>query len=85
MLSSVLNSDRAIQTNIQIFRAFMRMREMIGLHKDIADRVEKLEHSHDRASSIIEILVEDIDKLADEVRTIKSLPSPTKRKIGLMR
>ena len=82
MLSSVLNSERAVQMNIIIMRAFVRMRELIAANKDIAARVEKLEHGHDRTASVIEILVEDIDRLAHEVKEMKALPRVTKRRIG---
>ena len=84
MLSSVLNSERAVQMNILIVRAFIRMRELIASNKDIAARVEKLERGHDRAASVIEILVEDIDRLASEVKGMKALPPVTKRKIGFV-
>jgi hypothetical protein len=43
MLSSVLNSPRAIQVNIQIIRIFTRMREMILNHKDVLLKLEQLE------------------------------------------
>jgi hypothetical protein len=43
MLSSVLRSKRAVQMNIQIIRAFIRLREMLFNHKDLAVRVEKVE------------------------------------------
>lgn len=43
MLSSVLNSARAIKVNIQIIRIFTRMREMLLSHKDILLNLEKLE------------------------------------------
>jgi len=82
MLSSVLNSERAVQVNIMIVRAFIRLREMVSQSKDIAARVEKLEHKQDRVASVIEVLVEDIDKLADEVKRIKRAPSAAKRRIG---
>jgi hypothetical protein len=82
MLSAVLRSNRAIQMSIGIIRAFVRMRQLIEHNKDIAARVEKLERGHDRSASIIEILVEDIDRLAHEVKAMKALPKPSKRKIG---
>lgn len=82
MLSSVLRSPRAVKMNIDIMRAFMRLREIISHNKDIAARVEKLERGHDRTSSVIEVLVEDIDRLAREVEDMKALPPVTKRKIG---
>jgi hypothetical protein len=82
MLSSVLNSPRAIQANLMIVRAFIRMRELIASHKDLSIRIEKLERGHDRTASVIEVLVEDIDRLAGEVKDMKALPPVTKRKIG---
>ncbi|HTU44871.1 MAG TPA: ORF6N domain-containing protein [Bryobacteraceae bacterium] len=82
MLSSVLNSERAIQMNIAVIRAFVRMRQLIESNQDIAVRVEKLERSHDRTASVIEVLAEDIDRLAHEVREMKALPPVTKRRIG---
>jgi hypothetical protein len=82
MLSSVIKSERAIQVNVMIIRAFVRMRELIAANKDIASRVDKLERSHKRVASVIEVLVEDIDKLANDVRRMKALPAPRKPKIG---
>jgi len=82
MLSSVIKSDRAIQVNVMIIRAFVRMRELIAANKDIAVRVDKLERGQKRVSSVIEILVEDIDRVAKEVRQMKALPAPRKRRIG---
>ncbi|MBL8229948.1 MAG: ORF6N domain-containing protein, partial [Bryobacterales bacterium] len=84
MLSSILNSERAIQMNILIVRAFIRMRELIASNKDIAARVEKLESRQDRTASVIEILVEDIDRIAGEVKRMKALPEPKKRRIGFI-
>lgn len=82
MLSAVLNSQRAVEMSIRVVEAFIRMRELIAANKDIAARMEKLERSHDRAASVIEVLVEDIDRLAHEVRQMKALPKSPKRKIG---
>jgi hypothetical protein len=82
MLSAVLNSARAVEMSILVVDAFVRMRELIASNKDIAARVEKLERGHDRSVSVIEILVEDIDRLANEVKHMKALPPVTKRKIG---
>jgi hypothetical protein len=51
MLSSVLNSDRAIEVNIQIMRVFTKLREMMISHKDLARNIEDLErkfNDHDR-------------------------------------
>lgn len=47
MLSSVLNSDRAIAVNIEIMRAFVRLREMLASNADLARRVDELEKKYD--------------------------------------
>jgi hypothetical protein len=47
MLSSVLSSDRAIDVNIAIVRAFVRLREILGSHKDLARKLEELEKKYD--------------------------------------
>jgi hypothetical protein len=82
ILSSVLKSQCAVPINIFIARAFVRLREMIASNKDLATRIEKLERGHGRAASVIEVLVEDIDRLAGEVKQMKALPSVPKRRIG---
>jgi hypothetical protein len=82
MLSAVLRSDRAIAMSIAIVRTFLHMRELAASSKEIAARVEKLERSHDRTSSVIEILVDDIDRLAGDLKQMKAIPPSTKRKIG---
>jgi len=56
MLSSVLNSDRAIQVNIQIMRIYAKLREMLMTNKDILLKLEKLEKSvlsHDQDIRIV--------------------------------
>ncbi len=82
MLSAVLRSGRAVQMSIEIIRASVRLRQLIENNRDIAACVEKLERGHARSASVIEILVEDIDRLAHEVKEMKALPPVTKRKIG---
>src|SRR5580704_1271788 len=74
MLASVLRSPRAARMNILIVRAFVRMRELIAANKDLASLIEKLERGHDRTASVIEVLVEDIDRRAGEVKRMKVLP-----------
>jgi hypothetical protein len=75
MLSAVLNSARAVQMSIMVVQAFVRLREMIAANKDLAARVEKLEHGQRQTASIIEVLV-------DEIEQMKALPPVTKRRIG---
>jgi hypothetical protein len=82
MLSAVLHSARATEMSIAVIRAFVRLRELVATNKDIATRVEKLERSHDRTASVIEVLVEDIDRLGRKVERFKQ-PSPySRRRIG---
>jgi hypothetical protein len=75
MLSSVLNSDRAVQMNILIIRAFVQIRELLATNKDLAARMEKLEAGQQEHASIIGTLAEEIDQM-------KLLPEPPKRPIG---
>jgi hypothetical protein len=75
MLSSVLRSDKAVEMNIAIMRAFVRLREMIAAHKDLAERFGKLEASHDEHASVINIIVE-------EIKSMKALPEPSNWRIG---
>jgi hypothetical protein len=60
MLSSVLNSDKAVQMNISIMRAFIKLREMISTHADLAKKIEELEKGQDyhgkRISAISAVL-----------------------------
>ena len=72
MLSSVLNSDKAIQTNIQIMRIFSKVRQMLldttDLKIDILQMQKKLEN-HDRN---IELVFSYLDELTDKKETEKS-------------
>jgi phage regulator Rha-like protein len=76
MLSSVLNSARAVQMNILIIRAFIKLRDLLATHKDLAARMEKLEATQKKHGSVITILAEEIDHLK------KPAPLPPKRRIG---
>jgi hypothetical protein len=85
MLSSVLRSRRAIDMNIHIVKAFVRLREIAAHHKDLASRIEKLERGHSRTASVIEVLIEDIDRLGRKVEQIRTPPSPySRRRIGFI-
>jgi hypothetical protein len=75
-LSSVLGSDRAIQMNILIIRAFLKLRELLATHKDLARKMEHLEATQKQHTSIITSVV-------DEIRRLKQAPtSRPKRRIG---
>jgi ORF6N domain len=53
MLSSVLNSERAIQVNIVIMRAFVKLREMLSTHKDLKRKIESMEKKYDEQFQIV--------------------------------
>jgi len=72
MLSTVLNSERAIEVNIQIMRAFVRLRQMLSTHADLAKKLEALERKYD---SQFRVVFEAIHALMAE-------PEQPKRKIG---
>jgi hypothetical protein len=74
MLSTVLNSERAIQVNIEIMRAFVRLREMIATHKDLARKLEVLEKRYDAQFKVV----------FDAIRELMAWPEPKKRKIGFL-
>ena len=53
MLSSVLNSQRAIDVNIAIMRAFVRLRELLSTNKDLARRLDELEKKYDENFHVV--------------------------------
>ncbi len=72
MLSSVLNSKRAVQVNIAIMRAFVKLREMIASHKDLAEKLRALEMKYDSQFRIV----------FDAIRELMAPPAKPRRKIG---
>lgn len=63
MLASVLNSDRAIEVNIQIVRIFTQIREMLLTNKDILLKIEQLEKKATRHDEDIQMIFEALKKL----------------------
>jgi len=80
MLSSVLNSKRAIQVNIQIMRIFIRMRELLLSHKDLLLKVEKIENKLEGQNYEIKLLFEYLKKLMQEKQLQENQSS--RNKIG---
>ena len=79
-LSSVINSELAIQVNIQIVRLFTQMRKLLLSHKDLILKVQKIESSLEGQGHEIQVLFEYIKRLMEE-RESKNDPPPRK-KIG---
>jgi hypothetical protein len=85
MLSSVLNSDRAIQMNILIIRAFVKLREVLATHRALAQKVEQLASTQKDHAALFDIVIKDVQdldaKFTHEVRRLKS-PRRRKSRIG---
>jgi hypothetical protein len=65
MLSSVLNSGRAIQVNILIMRAFTKLREILLTHKDLAAKIEVLENKYAEHDQTIKEIFQAIKQLLE--------------------
>jgi len=76
MLSSVLNSERAIQVNIVIMRAFVKLREILSTHKELAHKLQELEGKIEKHDGEIQAIFEAIRQL------MAPPPEPPKRRIG---
>jgi hypothetical protein len=74
MLSSVLRSRRAVQANIAIIRTFVRLREMMASHKNLARKLEELEKKYDGQFQIV----------FEAIRQIIEVEERPKRKIGFI-
>jgi hypothetical protein len=64
MLSSVLNSERAIRVNIEIIKAFVKLRKLLVRHKDLKKKIEEMESRYDEQFRVVfeairQLLVED--------------------------
>ena len=53
MLSSVLNSERAIQVNIQIMRTFTKLRKLLATHKELKEKIERMEKKYDKQFRVV--------------------------------
>ena len=76
MLSSVLNSERAVQVNIAIMRAFVKLREILTTHRELAEKIEELEKRY-RQHDV------KIQTIFDAIRQLLETPAvPPRRRIG---
>lgn len=73
MLSSVLRSEQAVAVNIQIMRAFVKLRQWLETHKDLADKIQNLETKYDEQ---FQVVFDAIRKLMEPP------PVPPARRIG---
>ena len=75
MLSSVLRSKRAIEVNMMIMRAFVKLRKMISTHKDLARKLAELEKKYDSQFKVV----------FDALRHLMVQPEPKGKKIGFIK
>lgn len=72
MLSSVLNSERAVKVNIEIMRAFVRLRRLLPSNTELARKLDALEKKYDAQFKVV----------FDAIRELMKPPEPQRRKIG---
>ena len=75
MLSSVLRSERAVQVNIAIMRAFVKLREMLASNRELARRMDKMEEKYDAQFKVV----------FDVLHQLTAPPPASRRKIGFQR
>ena len=75
MLSSVLHSKKAIQVNIAIMRVFVRLKEIISTHKDLAHKLNELERKIEKHDG-------EIRTIFEAIRQLMTPPEKPKRRIG---
>ena len=80
MLSSVLRSKRAVTINIQIMRAFVRMREMLETSAKFAAKLKELEDRLDMHDENTIVVMSTLRKLLKDSAT--KVPPPPRKKIG---
>jgi hypothetical protein len=74
MLSSVLSSERAVEVNIQIMRAFVRLRQMLSTHVKLARKLEDIEKKYDSQFRVV----------FEAIRALMEEPQKPRRKIGFI-
>jgi phage regulator Rha-like protein len=72
MLSSVLSSERAIQVNIQIIKAFVKLRKMLSSHMELRHKLEEMEKKYDRQFRVV----------FSAIKQLMQPPEKPKRRIG---
>lgn len=78
MLSAVLKSQRAIEVSVFVVRAFIKLREMLATHKDLAEKMEKLENEQTTQG-------QQLAKVCRIIKNLLDVPVTTKDNIGFKR
>jgi len=74
MLSTVLNSERAVEVNIQIMRTFTKLREMLSTHKELQRKIEEMEKKYDHQFKIV----------FDAIKQLMEPPKKPRKRIGFL-
>lgn len=85
MLSSVLNSQTAIEVNIQIIRVLTKMREMLLTHKDILIKLEQVEKDLLKQDGRMKKYEGDIQLIFGALKKLLNPPNPPRERIGFKR
>jgi hypothetical protein len=72
MLSSVLRSKRAVHVNIEIMRAFVRLRQFLSTHKELEQKLEEMEMKYDEQFQVV----------FEAIRQLMTPPDPPRKRIG---
>src|SRR5215831_15304337 len=75
MAANILNSPRAVEMSVVVVRAFVRMRQMLAAHQELAEKLSELERK---------IGTHEIELIFDAIRQLMTPPEPNKRKIGFL-
>ena len=78
MLSSVLRSKRAVHVNIQIMRAFVKLRHILSTHKELVHKLNQLEQKVEKHDA-------EIKSIFDAIRQLMEPPKKSTKKIGFLK
>lgn len=78
MLASVLNSPTAVAASIVVVRAFIRMRELVAIHRDLAERLDELERTVDAKFRVV------FDSIRALMEPAEPTPEGPKKQIGFL-
>jgi phage regulator Rha-like protein len=84
MLSSVLNSPKAIQVNIQIIRAFIKLREMLSTHEELRKKFEELEKKYDTRLNKLDHRMQSVFEAFEEIKRLLNPPQDKRKRVGFV-
>jgi hypothetical protein len=88
MAATVLNSPQAIEVSIYVVRAFVRLRELVATHADLARRLDELEQKADalvtRHDAFTRATRTQLEQVFAALRALMAPPDPPKRPIGFV-